>query len=459
MIIDRVFIAVLQLSVSGMVFCVMFLPFEKLAFRLTSAKTMVAANTAALFSFLLPFYLIESLFLDKSEFVFQNYNVLIFEGRSTYDNAVAFVREWELVEHMRWLWLLGVALFSAYHLYSYLRLYQKIREGGFRLDDDEWGVCFERLKEENGLPDVELFGSCGIHTPCTMGFKNRYIIIPSGLLNAFDHEEIEFILRHEFYHLIHRDTLRMFLVTVLSAVNWFNPLFFFLKENLSAWQEIACDEEVTRGFSKKKRSQYCALTLKILEREVEPGGNKLFRLGFQEDSFQYHQRRLNEIMQKRGKNSIWGKAAVTSLVTLSMVLGNIAAKEADAPVNQIFSKNAVVVPSENISESRETDAVFDDFLPVSSGTTEKFVEFTPRDTENMTYHMICHDFEEALPRMPANMEQGHTHTIEPVTLEEHRKFSNGSCKTAYYEGRKCTSCGMLWKGDVIGAVMETNCPH
>ena len=54
MIIDRIFITVLLLSISGFVFCIVFFSLERYAFRLTSAKTMVSVNTTALFSFVIP---------------------------------------------------------------------------------------------------------------------------------------------------------------------------------------------------------------------------------------------------------------------------------------------------------------------------------------------------------------------------------------------------------------------
>ncbi len=458
--IDRVFIAVVLLSISGVVFCAIFLPFEKLAFRLTSAKTMVVINTAALFSFVLPFYFIDALFIDKSEFLFQHYNILVFEDGSMYGNAVGFMRELDFIKHISWFWLLGVVVFSVYHLYSYIKSYKKVREGEFKLDDDEWGLCFERLKKETNVSNVKLIGSCGIYTPCTIGLRNRYIIVPSGLVNAFDAEEKEFILRHEFYHMIHRDTLRMFLVIILSAANWFNPLFRFLRENLSAWQEMACDEEVTRGFSKKQCSKYCALTLKILEQDPEPGEKKLFRLGFDGDSFRYHQRRLDEIMWKNGKNGIWGKAAVASLAMLSMVSGNVVAKAADGPVNQLFSKNAEVVRTGEIREVEEIGTLFDDdFASANNGTPEKFVKFTPVDTEDTTYKIIYHEFEEDVTMMQDEADSKHSHTTVSTKLEEHKKFSDGSCKTTYYDAKKCTGCGLIWKGDVIGETTLVKCPH
>lgn len=66
LMIERAFIVALLLSISGFVFCAIFLPFEKIAYKWTSARTMVYVNTVALFSFVTPLYFVISL-RDGSE--------------------------------------------------------------------------------------------------------------------------------------------------------------------------------------------------------------------------------------------------------------------------------------------------------------------------------------------------------------------------------------------------------
>ena len=70
LIIERAFIVALLLSISGFVFCAIFLPFEKIAYKWTSARTMVYVNTVALFSFVTPLYFVISL-RDGSENMIQ----------------------------------------------------------------------------------------------------------------------------------------------------------------------------------------------------------------------------------------------------------------------------------------------------------------------------------------------------------------------------------------------------
>lgn len=55
---------------------------------MVSAKFMVFINTLALFSFVLPFYYIVSL-LEGSETAFVDYDAVVFDGKTIYDNVVA----------------------------------------------------------------------------------------------------------------------------------------------------------------------------------------------------------------------------------------------------------------------------------------------------------------------------------------------------------------------------------
>lgn len=89
-----------------------------------------------------------------------------------------------------------------------------------------------------------------------------------------------------------------------------------------------------------------------------------------------------------------------------------------------------------------------------------FVKFDVRDTEDTTYEIIYNDnIKNKVEQMQNQIEPQHVHKIVDITLKEHKKNSDGSCKTTYYEGRKCTVCGAIWKGDVINVVTMAKCTH
>ena len=165
-------------------------------------------------------------------------------------------------------------------------------------------------------------------------------------------------------------------------------------------------------------------------------------------------------MRKNQTNSILGKVTVASVVMISMISGNVVAKAADVPVNQMFSRNTEVVTTEEV-EVIESEEVFieDECGYIEYESSGKFVELSVSNLEEATYEVIYKDGSvEKLADTPQG-EERHAHTLVDVTIKEHKKASDGSCTTTYYDGSKCSSCGATWKGDVIKVTTLTKCTH
>lgn len=165
-------------------------------------------------------------------------------------------------------------------------------------------------------------------------------------------------------------------------------------------------------------------------------------------------------MQEKKKTGVFGKAVVVSVTLLSLAFGNVVAKAADGPINQMFSKNVEVVNSADIEVIEGTDILFDDGVEdrqdVDNG---EFVVFDLCDTADTTYEVIYNDTNTVSTAVQDTIDPQHIHHIIDVTIKEHKKQSDGSCITTYYEGGQCTSCGLTWKGDVIEIVIKPKCPH
>ena len=139
--------------------------------------------------------------------------------------------------------------------------------------------------------------------------------------------------------MVHRDLLRKLLGLFLNCLNWFNPLYYLLRKNLSEWTEAACDEEVTRNFTKGQRRKYCELMIKILELEQSRYGEELCSVGFMGASINSYKSRMIKIMKRNSRNSRAGRAAVLAVALGILLFSNAVAKEADVPVNMLFSRN------------------------------------------------------------------------------------------------------------------------
>ncbi len=458
LIINRIFVCVLLLSISGFISSSIYLILEKNLYKLTSAKFMVFANTVILLSFVIPFYYLVSI-MDGSESSFIGYDLVVFEGQNAYNNVVASVRDIRPhIEYIDNIWFVGVLIFIVMKIVMYLYTVTRIKRTSFMLQSDIWASTFQKIKEKYTTQNVLLVGSHETTSPFTVGILHQYIVIPAIMINALDEEEIEFVLSHECYHASQNDVGRKVLMIVLNCFNWFNPLFYFLKDNLSTWMEIACDEAVTEKFDEKQKRKYAALIIKLLKLENIHNKNRLYCVCYGGNHVKHYKRRILEIMGEKKKNGLRGKVFVSALVVFSLMCSNVVAKAADGPVNQMFSENVAVVNADKTEVEIAPIDIQDKFLDFEFKTPEENFEVFIVDTSNdITYEIIYIDSE--IKNIDAGVEPQHIHTIKDAVIKIHEKHSDGSCTTTYYEGRQCTGCGLTWRGDVIQVVTQPKCRH
>lgn len=458
LIVNRIFICVLLLSISGFISSSIYLILEKNLYKLTSAKFMVFTNTVVLFSFVIPFYYLVSI-MDGSEESFIDYDLIVFEGQSEYNNVVASARDiFPYIDYIDNIWFIGVLVFIAMKILMYLYTVTRIKRTSFIIQSDVWASAFEKIMGKYTTQNVLLMGNSETTSPFTVGILHKYIVIPAIMINALDEEEIEFVLSHECYHTSQNDVGRKVLMIVLNCLNWFNPLFYFLKDNLSAWMEIACDEAVTERFDGRQKRKYAALIIKSLELENIRNKNHLYCVCYSGNNVKHYKRRILEIMREKKKNGLRGKVFVSALAVFSLTCSNVIAKAADGSVNQIFSENVSVVDFEKtefLSNPAELEEIL--VVPDLSLSEQVFEEVEFEVNENISYEFIFEDGK--VSRINTKIEPNHIHTIVDGVFKIHEKNKDGSCTTTYYEGRQCTGCGLTWKGDIIQVVTQPKCQH
>ena len=165
-------------------------------------------------------------------------------------------------------------------------------------------------------------------------------------------------------------------------------------------------------------------------------------------------------MKRNQINGLWGKVTVASVVLVSMISGNVVAKAADVPVNQMFSRNVEVVVTEEMAVVESMDAFAEeDYQYIEYESTGEYVKLSASDMERATYEVIYEDGTVEKLSKVTQAEERHAHKLVEVTLREHKKASDGSCTTTYYAGKQCSVCGATWKGDVINVVTMKKCTH
>lgn len=130
------------------------------------------------------------------------------------------------------LWICGVAVLLLYALFSYMRIYRKVRES--------------IAVEEN------IYICDHIEAPFIFGIFNPRIYLPSDLKDL----QTRNVLAHEKAHIKRLDYLWKPLGFLLLAVYWFQPLCWIAYILFCRDIEMACDERVVRDWSMEQKKEY-----------------------------------------------------------------------------------------------------------------------------------------------------------------------------------------------------------
>ncbi|WP_078412007.1 M56 family metallopeptidase [Priestia abyssalis] len=126
-------------------------------------------------------------------------------------------------------WKIGKQLFTARNTYKKFLLYedaQLTRE----LND----------MYSKGKRDFTVI-SCPAPIAVTMGFLNPKIILSTGLLNLLDENELEAVVYHELHHKIHRDPLKIFLLSLFASIMWYIPILKWFHKKYKIVREVLAD--------------------------------------------------------------------------------------------------------------------------------------------------------------------------------------------------------------------------
>lgn len=449
-------------SICGFIFTIVYFLLARFVYQTTSLKLMISINMIAVCSFLIPFCMM--LFIpEETKLFFSEYNITVMLSNER--QCLLFEKLHDCMDYVNIIWLLGVIFFLFSNIYEYIIFIQKIKKRSFHIQDDTWEIIIERVtKKWNCNKKIHIVGNPEIFEPCVVGIGEHYVIIPAKLIGRLTAEEIELILSHEFFHIKHNDALLNFLMVVLTSFHWFNPMFYFLRQNLYEYLEINCDEAVTHGFDEEKKTLYCKLIVKVIEEGEEYKKWKSYVVCVGGSSKKEYFRRIECIMSKKRRGSIVKNVVVFTVACAWLFESTAIAKNMDFTVRQLFSNRVHIINAET------TEIILDSEIPeeeVPEVRDASYIEpilenqLVVEDNPDVSYELFFEDGT-SMPYYGAEIEESrasHTHTLKNTTTTEHAKFKDGSCKVTYYESQYCTSCGKVFTGDVINVVTYTKCPH
>ena len=218
-------------------------------------------------------------------------------GQVSFDGLAAVVEDepqvpwWQIVLPV--LYIIGMVATLAYTLISIAKVWLLIRNSELHPGLDDITVCV------TGNEDV---------SPFSFG---SYIV-----MNRKDYESHDAaIMAHESGHICQRHTLDVLLVDVLTALQWFNPAMWMLRQDLRAIHEYEADAAVLSQGINMRQYQYL-----LIQKAVS-------QCGYSVANGISHSTLKNRINMMLHKNS--SRASLLKLLALTPIVGMTLALQAE----------------------------------------------------------------------------------------------------------------------------------
>lgn len=103
-------------------------------------------------------------------------------------------------------------------------------------------------------------------TPAVFGAVRPTICLPEESSRELDAEELRSIMLHEVAHVRRGDGYLSWLIAVVRAVQWFNPVAWLATSRMALYREQACDDAVRRHTAPERRQRYVELLVRLAQR-------------------------------------------------------------------------------------------------------------------------------------------------------------------------------------------------
>ncbi len=186
---------------------------------------------------------------------------------------------------------------------------------------------------------VRLLESDRIALPFTFTWARPTILLPTGLGDEGDSEELLYALAHEWSHVERRDYRAWTLVTLAGLLLFYQPLFWWLRRQLRLCQDYLADD---RAASLGSPEAYAASLVRLARRRV--AGPSLPALGIGDRRSNLHRRVVmlvkdREPLEHRCR-AAWSAAAAATAAAVIVAASGLRLDAAAPPDDKPGSKTA-----------------------------------------------------------------------------------------------------------------------
>lgn len=292
----------------------------------------------------------------------------------------AIIAESAPLELLPLVWVAGAALSLGIGFGSYLRAMRRFRRQATKPSAQLLAMVRE-LSASTGLGrPPQVWMAEAIESPAVAGLLRRVLLLPANVQQAFTHDELNLVLKHELMHLKRRDLPMNALVCVLQAMHWFNPVFWFVAARVREDRESACDAQVLAADQRDCRQDYGHALLKA-QTAFSPRGFSLGFVGFFGGE-RAMRSRIEAIARHRRMNPLMGLIAAALMGLLCLGGATRAELPVGVEIGQVSFPNKDVIHITHVQRDAQFLTVHGDYELVSQDAATLALYITAIDKEH-----------------------------------------------------------------------------
>jgi Tol biopolymer transport system component/beta-lactamase regulating signal transducer with metallopeptidase domain len=167
---------------------------------------------------------------------------------------------------LSFLWFTGVLALASYISMRNIILWRAIKKER-QVTDQQILELLEDCKMQMRIQTVVgVVVTDKVKSPALFGFIRPRLLLPQGLLEVLNLDELQYVFLHELAHLRRHDIYLGWMVSLLQVLHWFNPLIWFAFRRMRTDQELACDALALSTMSSEEPAQYGKTLVNLFER-------------------------------------------------------------------------------------------------------------------------------------------------------------------------------------------------
>jgi beta-lactamase regulating signal transducer with metallopeptidase domain len=191
--------------------------------------------------------------------------VLGTEKQLTSSNHVATFAIFPFIYKLMFLvWVVGILILTVLTVIVNRRFSHKIEYN--LITDSSLITVFNKIRADLKIKaDIPLLKTRHVNSPALLGFIHPRLLLPLGIEQTFNSEQMKLILLHELLHFKRRDIMINWITQVLVIIHWFNPLIWYAFYRMREDQEISCDALAMDRLDTKQCNDYAFTLIKLVE--------------------------------------------------------------------------------------------------------------------------------------------------------------------------------------------------